>query len=241
MEYKFVISRYKEDISWLNNHDYILQNSIIYNKGDRVDGYNEIIGIQNYPIYTREADTYLTYIIDNYYKLPEYIFFTQAYPFDHSPNFLNIVHYLITNNIFRPFQPLTTYWKKDCCVPPEKNVVYNTINDIGGYKIYMECCYPSLLPFGFTDNYGIEECLYDFRIKYNISDPNETLLFLYKKLKINKPYIGYLYFNYGAIFGVSRYNIHQHSYDFYVKAKEFLYEYWTNGYILERLWFTIFG
>jgi hypothetical protein len=241
MDYKFVFARYNEDIDWIKNHSYILLNSVIYNKGTAISGFPNVIGLQNYPIYTREADSYLTYIIENYYNLPEYIFFIQGNPFDHSPDFLNLIHYITTNNIYKSYQPLTSFWKKEHCVPPEKYVEYNTLNYINSYKIYMECCDSSLLPLGFTDNFGIQECLYDFRRHYNIVDPKETLLFLYKRLKITRPYVGYLYFNYGAMFGVSRYNIHKNSYEFYTKLKDFLYEYWTNGYIIERLWFTILG
>ncbi|MBH73934.1 MAG: hypothetical protein CMM57_09815 [Rhodospirillaceae bacterium] len=36
----------------------------------------------------REGHTYYKYICDNYEKLPEYTFFLQGYPFDHSGNII---------------------------------------------------------------------------------------------------------------------------------------------------------
>lgn len=72
----FVISRYNENISWINefNFDYI-----VYNKGDKIDDYNSI-NIEN--IGGNQRDIF-HYIYHNYDNLPEVIGFLQANPFDH--------------------------------------------------------------------------------------------------------------------------------------------------------------
>jgi len=84
-----VISRYNEDISWVD--DTILENFnvFVYNKGSNLGHIHlnrfNIIEIENTG---RESHTYLHHIVDNYNSLPEKIIFTQAHPDDHvSPNF----------------------------------------------------------------------------------------------------------------------------------------------------------
>lgn len=89
--YHIVVSRYNEDISWLDGQRYVK----LYDKG--VNG--------NLPNVGRESHTYLYYIVNNYYNLPDTIFFTQAgndhihHPIDyfihmnknqtHSSNYIN--------------------------------------------------------------------------------------------------------------------------------------------------------
>lgn len=69
-DYEFVIARYNEDISWLNP---IIDKCTIINK------YNN----KDLPNVGRESDTYLWYIINNYYNLPDIIIFSQARISDH--------------------------------------------------------------------------------------------------------------------------------------------------------------
>lgn len=77
--YEIVVAKYNEDISWLNGY----QNVRVY---DKLRG--------DLPNVGRESHTYLTYIVDNYYNLPEVVFFTQGCISEHyslSPNyFINI-------------------------------------------------------------------------------------------------------------------------------------------------------
>ena len=76
MSYKIVVSRYNEDISWL---DCEISNCIIYNKGKPLLIDNEIM----LPNVGRESETYLHYIITNYDNLPDIIVFTKAQISDH--------------------------------------------------------------------------------------------------------------------------------------------------------------
>ncbi len=76
MSYKIIVARYNENIDWLNSE---MKNCIIYNKGNKLNLRNEVI-LENVG---RENDTYLHYIIDNYYNLPDVIVFTQAKISDH--------------------------------------------------------------------------------------------------------------------------------------------------------------
>jgi len=86
MSYKIVVARYNENIEWLNSE---MSNCIIYNKGNKLDIYNEIL-LENLG---RESETYLHYIITNYDNLPDVVVFTQARISDHKGS--DDINYLI--------------------------------------------------------------------------------------------------------------------------------------------------
>ncbi len=75
-EYKVVIAKYNEEIDWIRflNPD----NVIVYDKSD-----TPILGSIHKKNIGRESETFLSYIVDNYDKLPEYVIFLQGSPFDH--------------------------------------------------------------------------------------------------------------------------------------------------------------
>lgn len=76
---KFIVARYKEDISWITK--YIPTTSVIvYNKFGPLGNLPYEINIPNVG---RESETYLHYIIDNYDNLPEICVFTQGNVQDH--------------------------------------------------------------------------------------------------------------------------------------------------------------
>ena len=87
MSYKIIVSRYNENINWLNSE---IKNCIIYNKGNKLNIENEIC-LKNVG---RESETYLHYIITNYKNLPDVVVFTQAKISDHKKN--ADVNYLIS-------------------------------------------------------------------------------------------------------------------------------------------------
>jgi hypothetical protein len=83
------ISRYNEDLSWLESIDRRDSRIFIYNKGQKINnmfpGGVTVIDLENMG---RESHTYLYHILNNYEELPEKIIFSQAHPNDHvSPNF----------------------------------------------------------------------------------------------------------------------------------------------------------
>lgn len=71
-----VISRYNEDISWIDSYQC---NFIIYNKGEHLERYNCI----SKPNIGNNQRDICEYIYDNYDRLPDIIRFLQGYPFDH--------------------------------------------------------------------------------------------------------------------------------------------------------------
>ena len=95
-----VVARFKEDLEWLNKlieSELWIERVVIFNKGPENISFSkkalkkiEIIRKENIG---REGGTYLDYIIENYEVLPDKIWFIQGDPFDHSPDFVNLMKY----------------------------------------------------------------------------------------------------------------------------------------------------
>lgn len=92
--YKIVVARYNENIEWTRRYE----NCIIYNKGGNIE--DACISLENVG---REAHTYLYHIVKNYNNLSDHIIFTQGNPFDHSPNFIDNVDNLISDDLEKDF------------------------------------------------------------------------------------------------------------------------------------------
>lgn len=84
MTKELIIAKYKEDLSWIDNLKGFKLS--IYDKSDETNFY---IKLENKG---RESDTYLNHIIKNYNNLSDINIFTQGNPFDHCPNFLDLVN-----------------------------------------------------------------------------------------------------------------------------------------------------
>lgn len=256
----FVIARYNEDVSWLFKRHY-LSNGVIYNKGsDDISYAGKIVQSSNHPVWGRESETYLRYIIDHYDNLPEYIIFTQANPFGHSPNFLEILDELYILKNWKSYQALTSgcfdpmpdNWKKIIHyndhghpqegdqLPPLNNILYDKTEYIKTYPIYFQLMDSSMETFPFKDLYFFPT-VEAYRKYHHIFLPTNTLGRTYRMLNIKKPFCGYGKFNWGAIFGVAKTNILQHPIEFYHNLHTFSMEHYCHGYILERMWYTIFN
>jgi hypothetical protein len=80
MTKELVVSYYKENLSWLNKiKDYKIT---VYNKSDV-----EIPNTIKLDNVGREMHTYFHHIVTNYDNLSDWVFFTQAEPFDHVRNY----------------------------------------------------------------------------------------------------------------------------------------------------------
>ena len=132
----FVVARYKENVNWLKNlpYKYVLYDKgpdpkaseNFYNKKNK-DTSNciDFIKLQNVG---REAHTYLTYIVDNYNSLPDYVGFLQADPFVHA--------ILLTNKIYKfkgqdyyPLSPKMEY--ENAAVEYIRNIEGSTLKYFG--------------------------------------------------------------------------------------------------------------
>lgn len=82
-----VINRYNENIDWINELTDI--NIFVYDKGDEFITSKQNVKVIPRDNVGRESESYLYHIISNYDNLDDVIVFTQAYPFDNIPGFLN--------------------------------------------------------------------------------------------------------------------------------------------------------
>lgn len=90
-----VICHYKENLSWIKN---LKQDYVIYNKNPNNNGKYHF----DLPNYGFDTIVYLTYIIDHYDTLPDFICFSQDDPFFHCPGFLEKVNNFNGNKKFHP-------------------------------------------------------------------------------------------------------------------------------------------
>lgn len=72
-----VVSRFNEDVSWINNYT---SNYIIYNKGEKLP---ELYKQKLLPNFGANQYDIFNYIYTNYNNLPDLIAFVQGNPFDH--------------------------------------------------------------------------------------------------------------------------------------------------------------
>ena len=101
-----VISKYKEDISWLNN--FSKSRIFTYDKSGDETSFIKL------PNVGRESHTYLTHIINNYDNLSDYICFLQGNPFDGPKGHLNqSFDFIESFNQSTNFYPLTYLLKCD--------------------------------------------------------------------------------------------------------------------------------
>jgi len=84
MDKHLVISRYNENIHWVEKVDPSVR-VFLYNKG--IPSSNCI----QLPNVGRESLTYLHHIITHYSNLPDITIFVQGHPFDHTPNLLQLL------------------------------------------------------------------------------------------------------------------------------------------------------
>lgn len=80
--FEIVVSRYNEDISWLNE-EFPTEKVTIYNKGEDNITHQSNWNIIQLPNIGRESHTYLYHIISNYNKLADRTLFLQGNPYDH--------------------------------------------------------------------------------------------------------------------------------------------------------------
>lgn len=240
-----VVARYNENIDWILDND-LQDRCIVYNKSSIKGIYSKkhgnitdklkIINISNIPVFGREGDTYLKHIISNYENIADYTIFTQADPFDHSPQFIEIIKHLDTIG-YKDYQPLSCYWLKDMNIPPSELVNNETSDYIDTFPIRMESCDGNMFPYQYYDN-GIfwmaSQYRNKHRVPYNLSIADHFGKHIDKKISVP------IKFAFGAIFGVSKELILKHEQDFYNKLLSYLRIHPTHGYVLERMWHSIF-
>ena len=119
MDLVVIICHYKENLDWINNLKY---KYMIYNKNENNKNKYDF----DLPNVGFDTIVYLTYIIDFYDELPDFVCFSQDNPFFHCPNFLENVNNF---NGEKKFHPLGITYHRDVKSILEKTINY--ANSIG--------------------------------------------------------------------------------------------------------------
>jgi len=211
MSYKIIVARYNENIEWLKSE---MSNCIIYNKGDELNIDNEIF-LENVG---REAETYLHYIITNYYNLPDVVVFTQARIEDHKGSndvnyLLNIKNEALEHNKSRNF----SIGDKDWYNNPTWNVL----------KVKSKWNLKRVSAWWLQDN-------------YKNNKPITFIEWFKNNIDINYPYPIHVYWN--AIFAVKKENITNKPIEYYKKLilEVNHHNEPPEAHFLERSWYYIF-
>lgn len=102
-----VVSRYKEDCSWVKNISKDMDHVYIYNKGERIDiKFDKNVSIEDLPNVGREAHTWAYHFFNNYNNLADNTFLLQGYPFDHSMDIISRLKYT-----YKEPTPLTSQYQ----------------------------------------------------------------------------------------------------------------------------------
>lgn len=246
MSIEIVIARYKENLDWVFKipEEYKI---IIYNKGGNSEELNYLLKnnkniiIRELENIGRESHTYLTHIINNYKNLSDKIIFTQGNPIEHNHDFIKL---LKLYKQFDSIQPLSAYYIKNEkeVLPPEKNLQAMKkywINDINIYVEYTNINFVPVYPYIYFNNiyYNINKII----TTYNLYDYIKNIL---KIKSFNKKYLIPVF--YTGIFSVDKNIVHKNNIDYYKRILYFLLydkqiKNIDNGYIIERLWLSIFN
>ncbi len=240
-----IVSRYKEDISWLYNiaDNILLEKFLIFNKGDNdIESKHSKIEIIDVPNKGREGGTYLDYIINNYDNFPENLIFCQADPFDHNEGFLNLFNYENLDYVIenKDFLSITRYYRKDW--PFIDGEQYNSIvinNFICNNYLIDKYSLNIIGPCAAIDEtQAFNDRLINYKYK---TDSFMDFLCNCLEIAIPKKIIN---FNMAACFFVKSKQILRHPVKVYIKLNKFLYNTDSQGggevYILERFWDYLF-
>lgn len=115
-----VICHFIEDLAWVKDlkHPYV-----IYNKNPKHNHKFE----HNLPNVGFDTVAYLTYIIDNYDNLPDYVCFSQDNPFYHCPSVINKINNF---NFDKDFVPLGISYVRDQAAILNRTIEYAEKNGI---------------------------------------------------------------------------------------------------------------
>lgn len=205
MKIQIVVARYKEPIDWLRqlSGDF---STIVYDKSRKTFHWPSRYAVRNLENKGREAHTYLHYMLHDYAPGKfDHIVFTQADPFEHSPDFLKL---LDRSGRWQDIQPLTWGYKPLAGIPPRKILEQDVSEFIGDCRIRTEpYSLHSWAPIGHVDPGAID--ILRIYNEVNGLEPGENICahFLQKcgleKLsrEASGAHIGR--FGYGAIFSVA--------------------------------------
>jgi hypothetical protein len=118
---ELVVARHREDVRWVSEVSMPVHVYHTGSRGQDLLGLGDHVWLYARPNDGREAGVYLRHIVSRWDDLAEWVLFTQANPFPHSPDFLNRIEltYEVPTSLtcqYLPDRPKTEVKAKDCVV-----------------------------------------------------------------------------------------------------------------------------
>lgn len=239
-----VISRFAEDIDWIRTllENEWIESVLIYNKGEHLDFDDPRVEVREVPNIGREGGTYLDHIIENYSDLPEKMWFTQAAPMEHSPDFLGLMKKeSVALYEHEPFQGLSDRWKTS--KPAWFNLDLDMVEETNAWRINGNRCVKYFINHNL---HTVGHCeLWDGGVNWmtgcfvNLHSDRHIFGYLANLTGIPEPKPITEFF-YAACFFVHREAVHSNPVSSYERLRDFLYESepqgFFQGYLIERFW-----
>ena len=227
----FIIARYNENINWTR---FLQGNVFIYNKNNlnleinfQTNNNIKIINLQNIG---REGHTYLYHIINNYHQINEINIFLQGDPFVHSPDLFEL---LCMSDEYTDIQSLSL---RHLPGSPSYNIVEKYKKNLNGASFSVFKFKHDIQIVGDRYNgylFGSEP----FLAKYKHNDKIISMFLKKCNIDIDKEtYEG----NLCGLFSIKKKCILSKSIETYKKILDELLSTRQDGYVLEKVWFTIF-
>lgn len=243
--HQLVVARYKESVSWINSLSDEFDVTI-YNKSESIRDL-EFVGrpakVVQRPNFGREAESYLYHIVSNYHDLRGTLVFSQADPFEHSPNFLELLR---TIGSWPEIQPLSHIWKLSEGIPPRELLEGSCSDTSRPSKLRKErYSLATLAPVEFHDPGAIRVAEF-YKTQHVLSNAENIAAHFLRRCGLNglsemarAAQIGSFY--YGAMFGVSAELVKSISIGSWERMHAIAVSEEITPWILERLWFHLFG
>lgn len=215
MKNKIVISRYDENLDWLDLINQSNYDIVIYNKGNDIN--RECIKLDNVG---REAHTFLTYIVDNYDNLPEYTIFLQGEPFYHCTEEYRNLYF--DDNSYEYNKNLDYKYFIDL-INSESFVGFNLVEFLNNE---LKECY--------IGDAFMEGLVKQFELDDNGFNINSYLINLFNDENLELKFIA------GAQYCVLKETIRKRSLQFYKTCLEYSLQDDKFPWVMERFWYKIF-
>jgi hypothetical protein len=240
-----VVARYNEDLEWITGvpeHFHV----IIYNKGGLIESLSALRRadvIEERSNVGRESETYFAHMLAHGDSGREWTIFCQGDPFEHSPDFLEL---LKRQDQWRPVQPLSLRWLADKAEPPPLLIGSETADWIDGCRVRREnFSLFSLSAAKFVD-FGMTHICGSY-LKVHGLEPGTNLAAHFLRmaglddLASQADEADFGEFCYGAIFAVQRGKLAGLPPASLEKLLRLTEGDGAHGYVCERLWLHFFG
>lgn len=240
-----VIARYQEDLEWITGvpeHFRI----IIYNKGPLIESLSALQRadvIETRDNVGRESETIVHHVMKHREEPNEWTVFCQGDPFEHSPDFLNL---LKEQELWSDIQSLSCQWIEDQEIPPKDLLARQTGDQLAGLRVRREVFSLRLWSsIWFADPGSLSHREEYSKLHDLPNGGNMAAHFLrmadLPELAAQAEEADFGRFCYGAIFAVRSRLLVRINPDSCRKLLTLSKGHSVHGYVFERLWLHLFG